>query len=63
MTGLSWTCWSSTSGMRAAKQFLRKLLKGLRYVPRVLVTDKLGNDQLAHGEALGSPRTSGRAGI
>ena len=25
----------------AAKQFFRKLLKGLRYVPRVLVTDKL----------------------
>jgi len=26
---------------RAAKKFLRKLLKGLRYVPRVLITDKL----------------------
>ena len=25
----------------AAKRFFRKLLKGLRYVPRVLVTDKL----------------------
>ena len=25
----------------AAKRFFRKLLKGLRYVPRVLITDKL----------------------
>jgi len=28
---------------RAAKRFFRKLLKGLRYVPRRLVTDKLGS--------------------
>ncbi len=27
---------------RAAKKFFRKLLKGLKYVPRVIVTDKLG---------------------
>jgi len=27
----------------AAKRFFRKLLKGLRYVPRVLVTDKLAS--------------------
>ena len=27
----------------AAKRFFRKLLKGLQYVPRVLVTDKLGS--------------------
>ena len=26
---------------RAAKKFFRKLLKGLTYVPRVIVTDKL----------------------
>jgi putative transposase len=26
---------------RAAKRFFKKLLKGLRYVPRVVVTDKL----------------------
>jgi putative transposase len=26
---------------QAAKRFLRKLLKGLRYAPRVLITDKL----------------------
>ena len=28
---------------RAAKKFFRKLLKGLMYVPRVIVTDKLGS--------------------
>jgi putative transposase len=27
--------------MRHAKKFFRNLLKGLRYVPRVLITDKL----------------------
>jgi transposase-like protein len=26
---------------KAAKKFFRKLLKGLRYVPRVVITDKL----------------------
>ena len=31
----------------AAKRFFRKLLKGLRYVPRVLVTDKLARYQVA----------------
>ncbi len=31
----------------AAKRFFRKLLKGLRYVPRVIVTDKLASYQLA----------------
>ena len=38
----------------AAKKFFRKLLKHLRYVPRVIVTDKLGSYQVAHrgvGEA------------
>src|ERR1700740_2131398 len=30
----------------------RKLLKGLRYVPRVLVTDKLASYQVAHRELL-----------
>jgi transposase-like protein len=32
----------------AAKRFFRKLLKGLRYVPRVLVTDTLGSYGVAH---------------
>jgi putative transposase len=39
---------------KAAKKFLRKLLKGLRYAPRVLVTDKLGSYQVAHREMLSS---------
>ena len=41
----------------AAKRFFRKLLKGLRYVPRVLVTDKLASYQVAHREllAVGDP--------
>jgi putative transposase len=33
----------SRRNTKAAKRFFRKLLKGLRYVPRVLVTDKLGS--------------------
>jgi putative transposase len=32
----------------AAKRFFRQLLKGLQYVPRVLVTDKLGSYAVAH---------------
>jgi len=32
---------------RAAKKFFRKLLKGLPYVPRVIVTDKLKSYQAA----------------
>jgi len=28
---------------RATKKFFRKLLKGLTYVPRVFITDKLGS--------------------
>ena len=38
----------------AAKKFFRKLLKGLRYVPRVIVTDKLASYQVAHGELVPS---------
>ena len=41
----------SAGGRRgAAKKFFRKLLKGLRYAPRVIVTDKLGSYQVAHRE-------------
>jgi transposase-like protein len=39
---------------KAAKKFFRKLLKGPRYVPRVLVTDELGSYQVAHREMLSS---------
>jgi putative transposase len=38
----------------AAKRFFRKLLKGLRYVPRLIVTDKLASYQVAHRELLPS---------
>ncbi len=39
---------------KAAKKFFRKLLKGLRYVPRVLVTDKLRSYSAAKAELLPS---------
>jgi transposase-like protein len=38
----------------AAKKFFRKRLKGLRYVPRVIVTDKLASYQVAHRELVPS---------
>jgi putative transposase len=38
----------------AAKQFFRKLLKGLTYVPRVMVTDKLKSYEAAKREVLPS---------
>ena len=38
----------------AAKKFFRRLLKGLRYMPRVLVTDKLASYQVAHRELMPS---------
>ena len=37
---------------RAAKRFFIKLLKGLRYAPRVIVTDKLGSYRAARRELL-----------
>jgi putative transposase len=39
---------------KAAKKFFRKLLKGLRYVPRVIVTDKLRSYGAAKAEVLQS---------
>src|SRR5215510_14428588 len=38
----------------AAKRFFRKLLKGLHYVPRLLVTDQLGSYGVARRELLPS---------
>ena len=38
----------------AAKKFFRKLLKGLQYVPRVVVTDGLRSYQVAHRELMAS---------
>lgn len=37
---------------RAAKRFFRKLLKGLQYVPRVIITDKLRSYQAAKSEIM-----------
>jgi putative transposase len=42
----------SRRNTKAAKRFFRKLLKGLCYVPRVLVTDKLGSYGAAKREIL-----------
>jgi putative transposase len=39
---------TSRRDAKAATRFFRKLLKGLRYVPRVLVTDKLASYGVAH---------------
>jgi putative transposase len=42
----------SRRNKKAAKKFFRKLLKGLRYVPRVIVTDKLKSYGAAKQEIL-----------
>ena len=44
----------SRRDMRAAKKFFRKLLKGLRYVPGVIVTDKLRSYSAARSEVMPS---------
>jgi putative transposase len=41
---------------KAAKKFFRKLLKGLRYVPRVIITDKLRSYSAAKAEVLPSAK-------
>ncbi len=45
----------------AATRFLRKLLKGLEYVPRVLVTDKLGSYHAARRRFCGRSSTGRRS--
>jgi transposase-like protein len=42
---------TSRRDAKAATRFFRKLLKGLTYVPRVLVTDKLASYGVAHRRA------------
>jgi putative transposase len=37
---------------KAAKRFFKRLLKGLQYVPRVIVTDKLRSYGVAHRQPL-----------
>ncbi len=44
----------SRRNTKAAKRFFRKLVKGLCYVPRVIVTDKLGSYSAAKREILPS---------
>ncbi len=44
----------SRRNAKVAKRFFRKLLKGLRYAPRVLVTDKLASYGVAHRELMPS---------
>ncbi|MFN2394031.1 MAG: DDE-type integrase/transposase/recombinase, partial [Pyrinomonadaceae bacterium] len=39
---------------KAAKKFFRKLLKGLQYMPRVIVTDQLKNYGAAKAEIMPS---------
>ena len=39
---------------KAAKKYFRKLLKGLQYVPRVIVTDKLRSYEAAKPEVMPS---------
>ena len=42
----------SRRNKKAAKKFFKKLLKGLRYVPRVLITDKLKSYAAAKREVM-----------
>ncbi len=44
----------SRRNKKAAKRFFRKLLKGLRYVPRVIITDKLKSYSAAKAEIMPS---------
>lgn len=44
----------SRRNKQAAKRFFRKLLKGLTYVPRVIITDKLASYGAAKREILAS---------
>jgi putative transposase len=45
---------TSRRNTKAATRFFRKLLTGLQYVPRVLITDKLGSYAAAHRRTLRS---------
>ena len=49
-----WRAVQSRRSAAAAKRFFRKLLKGLRYVPRVIVTDKLKSYAAAKRRSLPS---------
>jgi putative transposase len=54
-TATSWIYASqSRRNKHAAKKFFRKLLKGLQYVPRVIITDKLASYAAAKREIMSS---------
>jgi transposase-like protein len=46
---------------KAGKKFFRKLLKGLRYVPRVIITDKLRSYSAAKNAVLPVSNTTNRS--
>lgn len=52
-----------THDKKAAKRFFRKLLKGLQYVPRVIITDKLGSYSAAKSETMPSVEHRRRKGL
>jgi putative transposase len=49
-----WTFWSSVTETKTQLRNFRKLLKGLRYVPRAIITDKLRSYSAAKAEVLPS---------
>ena len=54
-TGTCWISWCRVGGTsRPPRSDWRKLLKGCQYVPRVLITDKLGSYSAAKKELLPS---------
>ena len=56
-TAMCSTFWCRNArDKRAAKRFFLKLLKGLCYVPRLIVTDKLGSYGAARREIFPSVR-------
>ncbi len=45
---MSWTSWSPPAMTPSHYQIFRQLLRGLRFVPRVLIADKLASYGVAH---------------
>jgi putative transposase len=45
-----WTSWSKAKEIRSCQEVFRNLLKGLQYVPRVIITDKLRSYNAAKAE-------------
>jgi putative transposase len=48
---------------KAAKKFFKKLLKGLKYTPRVMITDKLKSYSVAKKEVMPGVEHRQRKGI